>query len=173
MLGVRKKASEMLFSYPKMRYDWTLKILFMEFLKYSPFNQHQLLIISFLMARETALTIFKKLINQITFIWGFGTFLKKMMAESYVLGIYFKQHDEAELEKLDSVGSGNPSSFPSLPLCSNLSSNGLNARNRLFIGRFNAEHHPEQSCPYWIFLRVGISLSVSFPQGFPVGVQGL
>lgn len=49
----------------------------MEFLKYSPFNQHQLLIISFLMARETALTIFKKLINQITFIWGFGTFKKK------------------------------------------------------------------------------------------------
>lgn len=116
----------------------------MEFLKYSPFNQHQLLIISSLIARKKALTI---LISQITFIWDSETFLKSVAA-SYVLGIYFKQHDEAELEKLDSVESGNPSSFPSLLLCSNLSSNDLNAGNRFFTQKINSEHHSEQSCPH-------------------------
>lgn len=70
------------------------------------------------------------------------------MAEFYVLGIYFKQYDEAELERLDSVGSGSPSSFPRLPLCSNLSPNRLNAADRLFIYWINAKHHPEHGCPY-------------------------
>ena len=124
-----------------------LEILFMEFLKYSPFNQHQLLIISSLIARKKALTVFKKLISQVTFIWDSETFFKSVAA-SYVLGIYFKQHDEAELEKLDSVESGNPSSFPSPLLCSHLSSNNLNAGNRLFIQQINAEHHSEQSRPH-------------------------
>lgn len=53
-----------------------LEILFMEFLKYSPFNQHQLLIISSLIARKKALTIFKKLISQVTFYGTLRLFLK-------------------------------------------------------------------------------------------------
>lgn len=55
------------------------------------------------------------------------------MAESHVLGIYFQQHDEAQLERSNSVGSGNPSGFSSLPLCLNLSPHSLGAGNGLFI----------------------------------------
>ena len=63
------------------------------------------------------------------------------MAESYILGIYVQQHDEAELERPNSVGSGNPSSFPSLSLCP---LSGALRWDRLFTRGINAEHHPEQ-----------------------------
>lgn len=121
-----------------------LKILFMVFLRYSPFNQHQLVIIctdgeegSFDHLKEADLP------NNIYIgLWHFCL----NVAASHVLGIYFKHHDEAELERLDSVGSGNPSNFPSLPLCSNVSSNSLNA-GRLLIHWVNAKRHQKQNCP--------------------------
>lgn len=76
------------------------------------------------MARKTALAVLRQLIGPNNVYMGLrSSFFFLNAAESHVLGIYFKQHDEAELERLDSVGSGNPSSFPRLPLCSNLSSN--------------------------------------------------
>jgi hypothetical protein len=68
----------------------------------------------------------------------------------YVLGIYFKQHDEAELEQPDSAGSGNPSSVPSLPLGENLSYNSEDAGNT-FTPLHPLDQHKvssEQSCPY-------------------------
>lgn len=91
--------------------------------------------------------MFKKLISPNNIYMGLWSFSLNT-AESYVLGIYFKQHDVAELERLDSVGSGNPSSFPCLSLCSNFSSNHLNVANRRFIHWINAKHHLENGCPY-------------------------
>lgn len=89
------------------------------------------------------------------------------MAASYVLGIYFKQHDEAELEKLDLVESGNPSSFPSLLLCSNLSSNNLNAGNRLFIQQITQSITQNRAALTEIFLKVGHIIKCFIPTGCP------
>lgn len=119
----------------------------MVFRKYSPFNQSQVSIIG-TDGEENSFDHLKEANQPDNISMEFWNIFFRNVAESYVLGIYFKQHDEAELERLDSGESGNPSSFPSLPLCSNLSVNSLNAGNRFFIHRINVKHHPEQSCPY-------------------------
>lgn len=89
MLGGRKQASEMVFGHPKMRYAHMLKILFMVFLKYSPFSHCQLLLMC--SDGEENSSDHLKDANQPNNIsmglWNFFFFLK--MADSYVLGIYF------------------------------------------------------------------------------------
>lgn len=95
---------------------------------------------------------------------GLWNFFLLEMAESYVLGIYFQQHDEAELERPNSVGSGNPSGFPSLPLSLNLSPHSLGAGNGLFIHGIIANITRNKAALLKTFRKLEIPLSASCPQ---------
>lgn len=95
-------------------------------------------------------------------LWNFFFF---EMAESHILGIYFQQHDEAELERPNSIGSGNSSGFSSLSLYLNLSPHSLSAGNGLFIHEIIANITRKKDALLKTFCKLEIPLSASFPQG--------
>lgn len=149
MLGGRKQASEMVFGHPKMRYAHMLKILFMVFLKYSPFSHCQLLLMcsdgeenssDHLKDANQPNNISMGLWNFFFFFWKWQT----LMFWEFIFNNMIKTNwkDSTQLDPgIHPVSLACPSA-QSFPL-------SLGAGNRLFVHWINVKHPPEQSHPYW------------------------